>query len=298
MTKRSAMILLFWLAAAYGATAQTTGSLTGRIVSDKGRPITGATVRVLGTVPSRGAFSKADGSFLVAGIRIGEYDVKVDALGYQSMTVPKVRISADQTTTLRFRLTEKAADTATVAIPERPRSYQRVVIPRYDGPGRGFVIRGGRDQPRLRIDFNGINSLIELLGAADGAVEQERMENFPPVARRVADAPTRRYRPAIAASRGISLLDNYPLPYGRQWFTTDPGDPFSGGFACHPFTAELVSKAAVDPSIAGTGTYGVARRDVVEPSMAKRAEWIARYEEHRDMMSPYERALASWTRRR
>jgi len=84
--------------------AQTTGSLTGKVVGSDGKPVAGATIKVLGTSPLRGAVAKSDGTYLIAGIRAGEYDVQVTSVGYTSQTRSNVRISVDQEARIDFTL--------------------------------------------------------------------------------------------------------------------------------------------------------------------------------------------------
>lgn len=80
---------------ASAAAAQTTGSLSGRIYDASNVPLQRAGVRLLGT--TKGAITKHDGSFLITGIRAGDYDIQISAAGYPSRVV-KARISANQIT--------------------------------------------------------------------------------------------------------------------------------------------------------------------------------------------------------
>lgn len=78
------------------------GILTGKITDKDGNPVSGASVRVLGT--TRGAFAKSDGRYTVVNITAGDYVVLVTAVGYDSAR-KQVSISADQTLTVNFTLT-------------------------------------------------------------------------------------------------------------------------------------------------------------------------------------------------
>ena len=68
--------LLLLLLASPLLRAQTTGSLVGTVTDNTGKKVSGATVVVLGTTPTRGGIAKSDGSYMVVGIRAGEYDVR------------------------------------------------------------------------------------------------------------------------------------------------------------------------------------------------------------------------------
>lgn len=78
--------------------AGTTGVLTGKITGGEDNPVVAATVLLIGT--RLGAYSDAEGNFTILNIPAGTYSVKVSRLGYNSVTTEKVRISADNTTTL------------------------------------------------------------------------------------------------------------------------------------------------------------------------------------------------------
>jgi hypothetical protein len=296
MMRRGIAVSLLWLAGVLVASAQTTGTLNGRVVDGGGKPTPGATVRVDGTMPTRGAVVRNDGSFMVAGIRAGEYDVKVTAPGFLPVT-RRVRISVDQTTTMNLTLAAAPADSKPpIVVPDRPLSGSRtIVVSPYltREVSRGFTIRGGRPGGSIPVRNIQVLEPVELSPATgEISMMQIHAAGMPDV---VTAAPSRFYRPAVAASRRFLLNDDYPFPYGRRMF--DFGDDFAGSFG-GGFYPILVLETPVDQHATGSDRYGIARRDVVEPSMEKRAEWIRRYEERRDMMSENERELASWARPR
>lgn len=66
------------------------GRFSGTVSSEEGTPMRGATIRVLGTTPSRGAISKEDGSFLIENLRPGVYDLEISSVGYSRITVKGV----------------------------------------------------------------------------------------------------------------------------------------------------------------------------------------------------------------
>ncbi len=81
-----------------------TGTLEGRVTDEKGDPLERATVQILGT--TLGGYSKADGRYLIAGIRAGEWRVQVRYAGKENED-RTVRISIDQTTVLNVQLRPK-----------------------------------------------------------------------------------------------------------------------------------------------------------------------------------------------
>lgn len=81
--------------------AGTNGNLTGTVKDKDGKPVQGATIRVMGTV--RGAKAKSNGEYLIINIPAGTYTIKVTAVGYKETNV-EATIRADQTTTLNIVL--------------------------------------------------------------------------------------------------------------------------------------------------------------------------------------------------
>jgi hypothetical protein len=85
--KRIMRLALFVLILAVAAShaQQTTGALAGCVTDPDGKPLIGATVRILTTI--MGGITKApDGRYFVRGIRPGEYEVTISALGYRPVT--------------------------------------------------------------------------------------------------------------------------------------------------------------------------------------------------------------------
>lgn len=114
MKRKLLCLAAFALVAPVAAMAQITGQLAGKVTDDAGKPVIGATIRILGT--KQGGFSKApDGHFLIAGIRAGQYDIEVYAVGLKRDT-QNVHISIDQVTTLNVKLTTGAVQGKTVTI--------------------------------------------------------------------------------------------------------------------------------------------------------------------------------------
>ncbi len=302
---------------------QTVGTLAGRVTTAAGDPVQRATIRVLGISPARGAVSKADGSYLIAGLRAGTYDVAVRTQFYREERRAGVRINIDSTTTLDVTL---IADTTRrrITLPSRrdiplPGTISRApgyierdvtmhrgirirgeestedIVARHTLPAprlfpyfdpTAYIIRSGRDQPSGGLERWGSDRTRE---RATLPWRREQPVIRMPIVTQVtaaADAglitesPMIRYRPMLSWPHDIVRMDS------RSGRPID--DPFSGGFSAYLVSSTEVPNWFYDP----------AKRDVVEPSLDDRAEWIRRYEERRDMLSPAERQLASWTRRR
>ncbi len=87
------------------------GSVRGKVVDDGGKPIIGASVRILGT--RLGGFSKGGGKFIVTNIPPGSYKIKITYMGLEDF-VAEVRISADETTKLSATMNQKGIMTDVV----------------------------------------------------------------------------------------------------------------------------------------------------------------------------------------
>lgn len=103
MFLRVLTVLATFAIAAGPALAGIHGILSGKVVDKDKKPLSGATVRVLGT--TKGGITKANGKFTIVNIVAGSYDVRVTAVGYDTVT-KNVRINADQTVSVDFTLTQ------------------------------------------------------------------------------------------------------------------------------------------------------------------------------------------------
>lgn len=82
-------------------------------------PLIGAVVIVVGT--RWGATVDVDGRFSIAGVRAGEYDVRVAMIGYRPMLVRRVRVVPDLTSILSVELEQSDVELAPVEVrAERP----------------------------------------------------------------------------------------------------------------------------------------------------------------------------------
>lgn len=101
MVQRYLLVAILLASAATASWAGITGILTGKVTDSDGKPVPGATVKVLGTTRVTGA--KLDGRYTVTNITAGTYTVRVTGVGYDTATAV-VTIVADQTLTLNFKL--------------------------------------------------------------------------------------------------------------------------------------------------------------------------------------------------
>ncbi len=107
------------LLAALPLQAGTTGTLAGRVIDAGGKPVVAATVLVTGT--RLGAYTDAEGKFLILNVAPGTYVVKASRLGFNAVTMSEVVVSADNTMRLDFKMGDTNLKTEEVVIvAERP----------------------------------------------------------------------------------------------------------------------------------------------------------------------------------
>lgn len=114
MKKLTLCILLLGLICFVSASAQTYGSLTGKVTDDDGKPIVGATIKVGGT--KLGANSKApNGNYTILRIPPGKYEVTITSVGFQTET-KNVSISIDEDEKLDVKLSSAVKVGKTVEV--------------------------------------------------------------------------------------------------------------------------------------------------------------------------------------
>src|SRR5690606_27598696 len=87
------------------AAAQATGSISGRVLNEAQRPISGATVSIVGT--SRGGLTNPDGEFTIANVPVGPQTVRAQMIGCARKDVA-VTVVAGQPATASFVLATQA----------------------------------------------------------------------------------------------------------------------------------------------------------------------------------------------
>jgi CarboxypepD_reg-like domain/TonB-dependent Receptor Plug Domain len=96
------------------------GKIKGKVTDlSSGEPLIGANVLVVGT--SLGAATDVKGEYTIFNLQAGVYEVKSSYIGYQTITVTKVRVSTDLTTELNFQLPGEGISVGeVVVVSERP----------------------------------------------------------------------------------------------------------------------------------------------------------------------------------
>ena len=109
----------------------TTGSVTGVVQNDTGQPVPGAQVQVRSreTGISRGAITRDDGRYFVAGLDVGAYDVTVRRIGFAPATRSNVRVTLGQAVRSDVSLQSQATQLSTVTVSANAASTEALISP-------------------------------------------------------------------------------------------------------------------------------------------------------------------------
>lgn len=118
---KSAFLLLFIFITCMARAQVTTATLSG-VVSDKGKPLSGATVQVAFTDAgiNKLLVTKSDGSFVLPNLRVGgPYTVTVSFTGYTPSVDSNIYLNLGENSSLDIRLVQAAANLAEVTVTAR-----------------------------------------------------------------------------------------------------------------------------------------------------------------------------------
>ena len=95
--------------------AGTTGKISGKVTDlQTGEALVGANVIVVGT--SFGAATDVSGEYTISNLDAGVYEVKASYLGYKTVTISNVRVNAELTTELNFKLPATGVSVGAITI--------------------------------------------------------------------------------------------------------------------------------------------------------------------------------------
>ena len=113
--KRTISVILFLLLLPTFVFASTAGRVKGKVTDlQTGEPLIGANVIVVGT--SLGAATDVNGEYVISNVEVGVYEVKASYIGYQAITFSNVRVNADLTTELNFKLPAEGVSVGEVEV--------------------------------------------------------------------------------------------------------------------------------------------------------------------------------------
>src|SRR4051812_12533012 len=118
--RRTILVVLGLSAHSVILPAQSTGTISGRVVDAQGGPLQGAAVSLAGT--TRGAIARSDGSYRLTA-PAGRYEIRARLLGY-TPRVDSITVTAGGRTTKAVTL-QRAATSARTSAGICPRAQER-----------------------------------------------------------------------------------------------------------------------------------------------------------------------------
>ena len=116
-----ASIALFMLGSPWAVAQQTLGSMNGTVTDSSGAVVQGATVKVRAPATNLEvkAETKADGSFHIADVPIGTYEVTFTKDGFSTAVYPQILVQGNRTATVNAKL-KPGAVSATITVEATP----------------------------------------------------------------------------------------------------------------------------------------------------------------------------------
>lgn len=115
MKKCLRLVLIMFLIPVHFIFAGITGKIAGKITDkNTGEPIPFVNVIIEGT--NFGAATDLEGEYVILNLPPGKYNVKAQAIGYQSQVVSNIQVSIDLTSKVDFVLSETAIELETVVV--------------------------------------------------------------------------------------------------------------------------------------------------------------------------------------
>ncbi|MEK6649623.1 MAG: TonB-dependent receptor, partial [Bacteroidota bacterium] len=148
-------VLSGWSAILVG---DTKGKLSGLVSDDRGDPLPGVNVLIVGT--TLGASTDMEGYYVILNVPPGVYQVRVNAVGFAPRLIERVRISAGETTEINALLSEQAVEMGEVVV--------RAERPLVDMRQTSSVTMLGEDQISV-LPVQELNDIVNLqAGVVDG----------------------------------------------------------------------------------------------------------------------------------
>ncbi len=117
MTTKITAVILILLSFTTAFSQDVTQIIRGVVMDRQAEtPLVGATVRVLNTDPLIGAYTNEQGIFTLNNVPIGRQVITVSFLGYESITIPNILVTAGKAVQLDISLEESIVQAAEVVI--------------------------------------------------------------------------------------------------------------------------------------------------------------------------------------
>ena len=105
---------IFMLLCIHIAFSQTTGKISGTVLSEDGSPLAGANVLIKGS--ATGASADENGKYQILGVTGGTYTLSASYIGYASIDIENVLVQSSLTTKLDFRLKVSSVEGQVVTV--------------------------------------------------------------------------------------------------------------------------------------------------------------------------------------
>ncbi|RUT78990.1 TonB-dependent receptor [Ancylomarina longa] len=142
-------------------------TIKGKIIDESSlKPLSFATIVIIGTEPVIGTTSDIDGNFIIRNVPIGRYDLKISFLGYEPIIKPEVVVTSVKEVVVNAGLTESSASLDEIVIKprvvkEKPINRMATVSSRMLSVEEANRYAGGFDDPaRLASSFPGVASSV------------------------------------------------------------------------------------------------------------------------------------------
>ena len=128
------------LALSGSAWAGTTGKIVGKVLDQNGEALPGANVVIEGQ--NLGSTADAEGFYVILRADPGLYTLKASLIGYQTESLTDVRVQADVTTEVDFRLEEATLELGEMVVKaERPpvevdKTFSKYIVGAVDRPAQ------------------------------------------------------------------------------------------------------------------------------------------------------------------
>ena len=162
---KSLLFTLTVFLAAISVAAQSTQIIKGSVIDRQSEmPLMGASVVLAGSDPVKGTITDLDGQFVLEGIPAGRHTLQIQYLGYESMSMPNILVTAGKETVLTISLQESLVDLSEVVVvgkvdKDRPQNELATVSARQFNLEEVTRYSGGRnDVSRLVSNFAGVST--------------------------------------------------------------------------------------------------------------------------------------------
>lgn len=149
----------------YFLSAQTTQNVKGYIIDKQSEmPLIGATIELISNEKSIGAVTDYDGYFRLEGVPVGRQSLRFSYLGYSTITLPNLEVTAGKEVILNIALEETVEKLAEVVVraevsKDRAQNELATVSARTFGVEEVTRYSGGRsDVARLAANFAGVST--------------------------------------------------------------------------------------------------------------------------------------------